>query len=100
MKKNGLKYVLVIAAIAALASCKKVIDLDLGNVSGQLVIEGNMTNVAGPQYVTLSRNVPFTNPKVYPVVSGATVFIADNLGNQYPMTEGPAGTYSIPNALG
>jgi hypothetical protein len=100
MKKNGLKYVLVIAAIAALASCKKVIDLDLGNVSGQLVIEGNMTNVAGPQYVTLSRNVPFTNPNVYPAVSGATVFIADNLGNQYPMTEGPAGTYSIPNALG
>ena len=100
MKKNGLKYFLVFAAIAALASCKKVIDLNLGNVSNQLVIEGNITNIPGPQYVTLSRNVPFTSPNVYPAVTGATVTIADNRGNQYPMTEGPAGTYSIPNAFG
>ncbi|MBS1531907.1 MAG: DUF4249 domain-containing protein [Bacteroidetes bacterium] len=100
MKKNGLKYFLVIAAIAGLASCKKVIDLHLGNASGQLVIEGNMTNVPGPQYVMLSRNVPFTSPNVYPAVSGAAVSIADDRGNQYPMTEGSAGTYSVPNAFG
>jgi hypothetical protein len=98
--KNGLKYFLIIAAIAGLASCKKVIDLNLGNVSGQLVIEGNITNVPGRQYVTLSRNVPFTNPNVYPPVSGAAVSIADNRGNQYSLTEGPAGTYFIPNAFG
>jgi len=100
MKKIGLKYFLIIATIASLASCKKVIDLNLGNVSGELVIEGNITNVPGPQYVTLSRNVPFTNPNVYPAVTGATVSIADDRGNNYPMTEGPAGTYSIPNAFG
>lgn len=100
MKKNGLKYFLILAAIAGLASCKKVINLDLGNVSGELVVEANITNIPGPQYVTLSRNVPFTSPNVYPAVTGATVNIADDRGNNYPMTEGPAGTYSIPNAFG
>jgi hypothetical protein len=100
MKQNGLKYLLVLAAIAALASCKKVIDLDLGNVSNQLVIEGNITNQPGTQYVTLSRNVPFTSPNVYPAVTGAAVSVADNRGNNYPMTEGAPGTYSIPNAFG
>src|SRR3569833_706335 len=98
--KNGLKYLLVFAVIAALPSCKKVIDLNLGNVSNQLVIEGNITNVPGPQFVMLSRNVPFTSPNIYPAVTGATVSIADNRGNNYLMAEGPAGTYSIPNAFG
>jgi hypothetical protein len=76
------------------SSCKKVIDLDLRDASGQLVIEGNVTNTAGPQYVRISRNVPFTDPNNYPAVSGATVSISDSLGNTYPLTESPAGTYS------
>src|ERR1700741_46640 len=88
-------YFLVLLAAFMFASCKKVINLDLGNVSGELVIEGNITNVPGPQYVILSRNVPFTSPNVYPPVTGATVTMADGRGNQYQLTEGPAGTYSI-----
>jgi hypothetical protein len=98
--KKGLIYFFILTAIAGLASCKKVINLDLGNVSGELVIEGNMTNIPGPQYVLLSRNIPFTSPNVYPAVSGATVSIADDDGNVYPMTEGPAGTYSTPHTHG
>jgi Domain of unknown function (DUF4249) len=93
-------YFIVLVAALALSSCKKVINLDLGNVSGELVIEGNITNVSGPQYVVLSRNVPFTSTNVYPPVTGADVTIADNRGNQYQLTEGPAGTYSINPLLG
>jgi hypothetical protein len=88
-------YFLVLLTAFMFTSCKKVINLDLGNVSGELVIEGNITNVPGPQYVILSRNVPFTSPNVYPPVTGATVTMADGRGNQYQLTEGPAGTYSI-----
>jgi hypothetical protein len=101
MKTTVTKYFffILIAAIA-LSSCKKVINLDLGNVSGELVIEGNMTNISGQQYVLLSRNVPFTSLNTYPPVSGANVTIADNLGNQYQLTEGPAGTYSVNPAFG
>ncbi|MBS1525612.1 MAG: DUF4249 domain-containing protein [Bacteroidetes bacterium] len=86
--------------ILSLAACQKVINLDLGNQSGQLVIEGNLTDQHGPQYVVLSRNAPFTSENVYPPVTGAIVSIKDNSGNTFPLTEGPAGTYSVPNLQG
>lgn len=95
MKIATIKYSLIILLLPAIFfSCKKVINLDLGNVSGDLVIEGNVTNRTGLQKVILSRNVPFTSPNVYPAVSGAAVSVSDNLGNQYQLAEGPAGTYS------
>ncbi len=77
-----------------LVSCQKVVKLDLGNASGRLVIEGNITNAAGPQVIKLSTNVPFTNTNTYPPVSGATVAVTDQTGKNYPFVEGPSGTYS------
>jgi len=101
MRTTGIKYYfIVLLSVFMFSSCKKVINLDLGNVSGELVIEGNITNVPGAQSVTLSRNVPFTTTNVYPAVTGATVFIKDDKGHQYPLTEGPLGTYSIATAAG
>lgn len=78
----------------AAASCQKVIDLQLRNDTGKLVIEGNIVDGHGPQTVKLSRNVPFTSTNTYPAVSGATVTVSDSLGNTFLFTEGPAGTYS------
>ncbi|MBS1521278.1 MAG: DUF4249 domain-containing protein [Bacteroidetes bacterium] len=102
MRLTRLKYFtgLLLIAIVAL-SCKKVIKLDLGNDSGKLVIEGNIIDEPGPQYVKLSRNVPFTSTNTYPPVTGATVTIYDSTTNRYfDMTEGPAGTYSVEKGLG
>jgi hypothetical protein len=80
---------------------QKVIKLDLGNDSGKLVIEANLTDNPGPQYVKLSRNVPFTSTNTYPAVTGATVTIYDSTANRYfDMTEGPAGTYSVEKGVG
>ncbi|MDB5139815.1 MAG: hypothetical protein JWR12_1731 [Mucilaginibacter sp.] len=87
-------YIAPFIALLAI-SCTKVIDLKLGANTGQLVIEGNITSVSGPQYIKLSRNVPFTNTNTYPTVTGATVSVSDDNGNTYPFTEGPSGTYSI-----
>jgi hypothetical protein len=94
------QYKFYIASILAIlvGSCTKVIDLKLGNDTGKLVIEGNITDVSGPQYIKLSQNVAFTNTNTYPAVTGATVFVSDDKGNTYPFTEGPSGTYSI-NAM-
>jgi len=101
MKRTSLKYFICIPVILlAFASCKKIIQLDLGNRTGELVIEANLTNVYGPQYVKLSRNVPFTNTNTYPAVTGAAVSISDGLGHHYDLTEGPAGTYSIDQVNG
>ncbi|WP_259070252.1 DUF4249 domain-containing protein [Mucilaginibacter sp. X4EP1] len=88
-------YISFIGLTIFATSCTKVIDLKLGNDSGKLVIEGNITQLTGPQYIKLSQNVPFTNTNVYPAVSGATVSVTDNQGNTYPFVESPSGTYSI-----
>jgi len=97
-----LKYPILAAAIILLAgsSCQKVIDLKLDSAATQIVIEGNITNVRGPQFVTVSQSVPFTNSNTFPPVSGAMVTITDNKGNIYKLIEGPAGTYVINNLLG
>ena len=89
-----LKTAISLFSLLALTSCTKVIDLKLGNNTGELVIEGNITNTAGPQVIQLSTNVPFSNTNTYPPVSGATVSVSDQNGNTYPFTEGPLGTYS------
>jgi hypothetical protein len=88
-KKYSLLFLLPI-----LASCTKVIDLGLGNDTGKLVIEGNITNVAGPQTIKLSRNVSVSTTNTYPAVSGATVAVTDQAGNKSIFTEGPSGTYT------
>jgi len=99
MKLMRLKYYTGLLLIAAMAlSCKKVIKLDLGNDSGKLVIEGNITDKFGKQYVKLSRNVPFTGTNTYPPVTGALITIDNNQGGIAQFKEGPAGTYVLDSA--
>ncbi|MGN6638145.1 MAG: DUF4249 domain-containing protein [Mucilaginibacter sp.] len=100
MKTQSLKYCSAVLLLLMITACKKVINLDLGDVSGELVIEGNVTNASGPQTVKLSRNVAFTSTNTYPAVTGANVAITDGLGNTYPLTENPAGTYSTMQPIG
>jgi hypothetical protein len=99
---TGLKYNIALLLILMItASCQKVIQLDLRNDTGKLVIEGNITNNPGVQTVTLSRNVPFTSTNTYPPVTGAAVTVYDNTnGHYFPMVEGPAGTYSVTSGVG
>ena len=89
-----LRSAFYIFLLLAFGSCTKVIDLKLGNNTGKLVIEGNITDTAGQQIIKLSTNVPFSNTNTYPPVTGATISVSDQNGNTYPFTEGPSGTYS------
>lgn len=100
MKRTHLPYQLIIFFSLATTSCTKVIDLKLGNDTGKLVIEGNITNVNGPQYIRLSQNAPFYNTNTYPPITGATIAVHDQVGNNYTFTEGPPGTYSINSLTG
>jgi hypothetical protein len=96
---KSFKFYSIFCTIVIVAtSCTKVLDLKLNNNTGILVIEGNITNAPGTQVITLSQNVPFTNTNTYPPVTGASVSVSDNMGNNYPFTESPAGTYST-NAM-
>jgi hypothetical protein len=77
-----------------LSSCEKVVDLDLRNDTGELVIEAGINDQPGVQTIRLSDNVPFSTTNTYPPVTGAVVNISDNNGNNYVFTESAAGVYT------
>ena len=96
MQLNKFNYHILVAVIILLvnSSCQRVIDLKLDSAASQIVIEGNVTNVHGAQYVTISQSVPFTNTNTFPPVSKATVTITDDRGNTYNLVESTTpGTY-------
>jgi len=97
MKNIELKYGYIIAAIIVLAtaSCQKVIDLKLNNAPSQIVIEANITDQEGPQYVTITKSIPFTATNNFPTVSGATVTVSDNTGEQFKFNEVHSGLYVL-----
>lgn len=73
-------FAVSIMIVLSLTACQKEIDLDLENKSGQLVIEGNLSDLEEPQLVRITRSVAFTEPNEYPEVSNAFVTISDNMG--------------------
>jgi hypothetical protein len=98
MKNSSLWYLFVFTILAT--NCTRVIDLKLGNVSGQLDIEANITNLDSPQVVYLRSNVAFSDSNSYPPVTGANVAVSDEAGNQYAFTESLPGTYISPAFTG
>lgn len=91
---------LSIASIGLLASCQKVIDVDLNSKDPQIVIEGNITDQPGPYVVSVTKTVNFSESNSFPGVSGATVTIADDLGNSETLTELSPGIYQTSTTQG
>ena len=71
---------LIIISFSLLVGCEKEIDLNLDDQSGNVVIEANVTDQAGPYYVKITKSVAFTENNVYPVIKDATVILSDNTG--------------------
>jgi hypothetical protein len=95
MYSKSLICSLVLPPLLALSACKKVIQVDLNNSIPQIVIEGEITNTAGPYLVKISKSVNFSASNTFPPVSGAIVLMTDsNNGLVAHMTETSPGTYS------
>jgi Domain of unknown function (DUF4249) len=77
-----------------LFSCTKVINVNLNNANSNIVIEGIVSDAPGPYQVLLTQTVNFSDPNVFPPVSGATVKITDStLGITDSLKEVVPGTY-------
>ena len=81
-------------------SCEKVVDIDLNSSSSRIVIEGSISDQAGPYFVTLSQTINFDQPNAFPTVTGAQIGISDNLGNSELLTETSPGTYRTSSIQG
>lgn len=102
MHKNKLYlFVMLFLTGIALASCEKVIDVDLKDASPIIVIEGIVTNRADSQVVRIHRSVPFGESNVFPEVTGAIVTILDNSsGRLFTLRERRPGYYMARNFTG
>ncbi len=78
MKKLQIRKIWVAGLIVSLYACTKVITVNLNDAAPQIVIEGIITNTAGPYQVQISKTVNFSESNTFPPVSGATVKITDN----------------------
>ena len=85
--------------ITILIACEDVVIVDLPESEQLLVVEGWIYDSPGPQSVQLSRSVPFYSESSPAPISGATVAILDNLGNQFGLTEESPGLYQTDSSV-
>jgi hypothetical protein len=86
---------IVIFLITLLVSqgCQKVINVDLNDAEPKIVIEGLVTDKPGPYTVKISKSGSYFSDSILPVVSGASVVIADDAGIIDTLTEVTPGVY-------
>jgi hypothetical protein len=77
-----------------LFSCKKIVTLKLNNAPPAIVIQGEVSNLSGPYFVTINQPVDFYSGNTFPPVSGAVVRISNGLGFTDSLTEITPGTYA------
>lgn len=85
---------------ALLSSCEKVIDIQINDEGGRLVIEGIINNRTSQQEIKLSRNAPFSGGNSYPAVTGATILVRDQKQQEYIFLETAPGTYQAQQLTG
>jgi hypothetical protein len=73
--------------------CEKVIDLNYKSNQSRIIIQGNVTNEAGPYYVKITKSINLKDTGTYPAIDDAIVTISDDAGNNEPLTALGNGTY-------
>lgn len=81
--------------LMVLTGCTEKIDVDLGESYERLVVEGYITNEAGPHQVELSKSTGYFDPGKAAKVEGAVVILDDGVNPPDTLAEHPekAGIY-------
>jgi len=80
-------FILLFAVV--FASCDRPIHLNLNESQVRVIIEGQVTNRPGYQYVKLSRSVDFYQTGALPKITNATVSVKDSDGNEVMFIHNP-----------
>jgi hypothetical protein len=81
----------IILAAVILSACEKTVYLELDQNDPKIIIEGQVTNHTGYQYVKISRSVGFYDAGETPRVSDALVVVTDDAGNAFEYIHNPGG---------
>jgi hypothetical protein len=79
----------ILLSVVGLTACEKTVNLDLNQNEPKIIIEGQVTNHAGYQYVKVSRSVGFYDTGESPRVQDAIVIVSDDLGNEFEFFHNP-----------
>lgn len=82
---------ILILLVVILAGCDEPITLDLNQTPSKLVIEGQVTDVPGLQFVRVTRSLDFYQSGNAQRVSDALVTIKDDTGEQVQFVHNPGG---------
>jgi hypothetical protein len=80
---------LILIATILFYSCEEPVHLDVSQGETRVVIEGQVTNVAGYQYVKVSQSGGFYDTGKPTRITDADVVIKDDSGNEYPFVHNP-----------
>ena len=87
-----MKNILAAITIAViLSACEKTVYLDLNQNDPKIIIEGQVTNKLGYQYVKVTRSVGFYATGESPRVEDAIVSVKDDVGNEFEFVHNPGG---------
>jgi hypothetical protein len=78
---------LLILLLTGSSSCTTVIDAKLDEGPSQLSVDGLITDQPGSQTIRLTQTAAYFDNSPPPIVSGATVVVADDRGNRYNFTD-------------
>src|SRR6266498_820571 len=93
-KELKMKTIVSIIFIALLfTSCEKTVDLDYKNNQSNIVIEGDITNEAGPYFVKIMKSINLPATENYPTIDNAVVTINDDAGNSETLIPQGNGMY-------
>jgi hypothetical protein len=74
-------------------SCDEPVRLDVNQSESRVIIEGQVTNQPGYQYVKVTKSGGFYDTGKSPRVINAVVVVKDNAGNEFPFIHNP-GNYA------
>lgn len=87
---------LLAGAAALLGGCVDPYPTDLPAAAQSYLVVDGFINSKGSTVIKLSRSLGLASASPIPAETKATVYVLDNVGTRYTLTENPAGTYSLP----
>jgi len=93
MKKTSITTFISFISLLFLSSCIETIEPDLKSFEEKIVIEGLVTNLPTPQYVKVTKAVPFYSELKSLSIADAIVVLSDDRGNRDTLTYAGDGRY-------
>jgi hypothetical protein len=87
-------YILCTVQIVLATSCYKVYEPKIAKGQNVLVVNGMITNKTEAYHIILSYADPYNSTSSPELSGGASIYVEDNLGNQYSFYEGNKGDYA------